>query len=635
VRSGTLRKALLGFALLLLPVMALFTIYQPYGVDGDSVAYMDIADLLRTHQWAGVVNGYWNPLYPFALAVAQRLFHPARLSEFVAYRAINLLIFVAQVLAMLFFVAALTKLRARWPSLDSGTSPHQTAEEPYLLSRPALQLLGLGMLTIAAQRELSIAALKPDALLQALMLFAFAFLLECLASGSFLSAGLMGLCFGLAYLAKSFAFLVTFLSVGVLVLSLAWLGRRTLSRVLPRIVSLAALTLVVFASVAGPYIAALSSQKHRFDFGDSGALNFAWYTGDTEKLHVEPWMKTEFGSATVHLVHPEAQLLTKPGIYSYRAEPYGTYPDWFDPSFFHDHTVPHIKFRSLLRRDVRNAVLVLRYLLNHPEGLILFALLLATGGRLSVRRTSRTVPFWLPIVLLSLAMWLLYGIVNVEERYVTLAFLVLLLPLFAALRERPPLAGELTPEEDSWGRRAAAGMVCLLAFLALGEALRTALELRRTTPPSQPAWYSPQVYGAAQGLAALGIQPGDEIACMGTLACVYDHYWMRLAGVRSPTEVFNPDPEHLAEQWNGLDNKAQVENILRSQGARVLVAVFATGGVFADTAGPPGWIRLGHTSFYALPLDSKLNVQTPTGAAQATLPAPATMPWPGHRTVAP
>ena len=159
-----------------------------------------------------------------------------------------------------------------------------------------------------------------------------------------------------------------------------------------------ALALVVFGAVAGPYIAALSHQKHRFDFGDSGALNYAWYAGGVEKMHLEPWMTSSFGPATVHLIHPEQQLLASPGIYSYRAEPYGTYPDWFDTTYFNERIIPHLNLPVLIKRDARNAVLVIRYLFNHPEAWILLLLLIVLGARLrfgSWRRDN----FWLPMIL--------------------------------------------------------------------------------------------------------------------------------------------------------------------------------------------------------------------------------------------
>jgi hypothetical protein len=411
VRSQTLRRALLVYLALLIPIAWLSTKFERYQMDGDGMACMDIADLMRAHHWAGVVNGYWHPLYPAVLALAQRLFHTTRMNELHAYYVLNYIIFLASVVAMLAFVTALDKLRKRMtPSAD------QNAGAGPLLGLNALRLLGVGLVVIASQRELSMAQVRPDALLQALMLAAFAMLLQSLATESLIFAPLLGFFFGLAYLAKSFAFVVALLAIAVMMLFQALLQRRRPGRVIAG----GALALVVFAAIAGPYIAALSRQKHRFDFGDSGALNYAWYVSGTDKMHLEPWMTGSFGSASVKLIHPEVQLLAQPGIYSYRAEPYGTYPAWFDPTYFHERIVPRFNAKRLVHRDARNLALSLRYVLNHPEALILLALLLAGGARFSAKDWRHTA-FWLPPVALGLAIWGIYGLVNIEERYVTLA----------------------------------------------------------------------------------------------------------------------------------------------------------------------------------------------------------------------
>jgi 4-amino-4-deoxy-L-arabinose transferase-like glycosyltransferase len=609
------RKMLMVYLLLLVPIEWLAARFDAYQIDGDAVGYMDIADLMRAHKWAGVVNGYWHPLYPACLALAQRIFHTTRWNELGAYYALNFFIFLAQVAAMLLFVAALDRLRGRMSG--TGAAP--------LLSLNVLRLLGVGLLVIAAQRELSMGKVRPDALLQALLLAAFAMLLESLAvetlSGAALFfAPLMGLFFGLAYLTKSFAFLVALLSIGLMVVFQAWIQRRPLWRVALG----GALALLVFALVAGPYIAALSMQKHRFDFGDSGALNYAWYAGGTEKMHLEPWMTGQFGSASVHLVHPEQQLLASPGVYSYRAEPYGTYPPWFDTTFFNERIVPHLNLRVLLRRDARNVVLVLRYLLNHPEAWILLALMLVFGARFGFRRW-RSDGFWLPMMLLGMAMWCIYGLVNIEERYVTLAYLVMMLSAFAALQ-----GSVSTADTADMGRatralllpKFAAAMVIALSFLAMGGSLRIALENRRNSETAgvPHTWYSPRIYGAALGLAALGVKPGDEIACIGTTACLNDIYWARLAGVRILTEVYNPEPAHLLEQIEGLPNRDQVYNLLKAQGAKVVVANFDASSTTDGMPAASGWLRLGDTDFYAMPL----NLKAPEVPA-----APATLPWSG------
>ena len=617
MRSQTTRRTLLAYLALLIPIAWLAAKFEPYQMDGDAMAYMDVADLMRAHHWAGVVNAYWHPLYPACLALAQRLFHSTRANELHAYYTLNYMIFLASVAAMLAFVSALVKLRSRMtPSADqnSGVSP--------LLGLNALQLLGVGLAVIASQRELSMGKIRPDLLLQTLMLAAFAMLLQSLATESLLFAPLMGLFFGLAYLTKSFAFLIALLTIAIMVVFQAWIQRRKPVRVL----AAGALALMVFAAIAGPYIAALSKQKHRFDFGDSGALNYAWYVSGTVKMHIEPWMTRGFGSASVHLIHPEQQLLAQPGIYSYRAEPYGTYPAWFDPTYFHERIVPIFNAKRLLHRDVRNLALSLRYILNHPEGLILLALLLICGARFTGARSQfadlrcrlrnlRHTAFWLPPIALGLAMWSIYGLVNIEERYVTLAYLIVILPIFAALNTSSQTT-ETSP--NPWPRRCATGMVALLAFLALGESLRIALDERRNESGAglPAAWYSPQMFGAARALNALGVGPGDEIACMGTLACLNDPYWMRLAGVRVLTEVYNPDAKHLFEEYESLPNRQQVDDVLKAQGAKVLVAAFDPGEMTSRPAASAAWIRLGDSDLFALPL----NIPAPAPAAPATLP---------------
>jgi hypothetical protein len=606
--QSRLRKLLIVYLLLLVPIGWLATKYQPFLLDGDAVSYIDIADLLHAHRWAGAVNGYWHPLYPAVLAFAQVLFHPTRWTEIPAYYFANYAIFLLELVAMVAFVFALDRLRER--TLSGSARP--------LLSREALALLGCALIVIAMQRELAMGFVRPDALLQALMLLAFAMMLNALATESLVYALLMGLFFGLAYLTKSFAFVVALLSIGTMVLFQLWLQRRSLVRVVVN----TALALIVFGAVTGPYIAALSHQKHRFDFGDSGALNYAWYAGGVEKMHLEPWMTSSFGAATVHLIHPEQQLLASPGIYSYRAEPYGTYPDWFDTTYFNERIFPHRNLPVLLHRDLRNAVLVLRYLLNHPEAWILLLLLVAFGARLRFGNWRRD-NFWLPMILLGLAMWALYGLVNVEERYVTLAYLVVLLPIFAALRTPEPEADEFGATSSSWLPSASTAMIVLLAFLAAGESLRLTLEQRRYETALPHPWYNGEMFNAAHALQSLGIHPGDEIACMGGYACLNQNYWARLAGVRILTEVYNPNP-NLFEQWAGLPNRTQVLDVLRQQNAKVLVAQFDPSAINADSAAAQGWIRLDNTDLYAYPLTLR---DTLTQGARTTSSTPATLEW--------
>lgn len=586
VSERSLRSVLLGYLLLLIPLSWLAMRYDRYAIDGDAMSYMDIADLLHAHRWSGAINGYWHPLYPALLWMGQTMFHPSRGTELKAYYAVNFGILVLQVAAMLLFVRALARLRERISTPDD-----------MLLSPFALQLLGISLLVIAVMRELSLGKVRTDSLLQALILLGFAMLMQTLAatktSHRLLFAAAMGLSLGLAYLTKSFAFLLTLLCVIVLVAFAALVQKRKWVQA----VAPAAVALVVFAVMAGPYIAALSLQKHRFDFGDSGTLNYAWYVSETEKMHLEPWMADSFGSADVHLLHPERRLLERPGIYSYKALPYGTYPPWFDATYFNDRITPRFDLHRLFKRDLRNVVLIARYLLNHPEPLILLVLLLSAGATLNPKAR-----FGWPVAGLGVAMWAIYATVNIEERYVTVAYFAILLPLFAALQVKPKPA-----LPSSHVHRVASAMVVAMALLALGELLRQDLANRRDEAVSGPvpAWRSLGVFGAAKGLADMGVKPDDEIACIGTMACLYDPYWARLAGVRILTEIYDPVPEHLVDHLNAMPNRERAYSVVRQEGARVLVGVFDPGEMNPAHPAAAGWVRLGETNYYALPLQAR------------------------------
>jgi hypothetical protein len=589
-----------------------YALWDPYQIDGDAVAYMDIGDLMRSHQWAGIVNGYWHPLYPAMLSLGHILFHATRYTELHAYYMVNFGIFLLEMFSIVAFTDAivyLREVRLREAPLEEArnATPSSSGATDFLLGRYGLRYIGLSLLLIATQRELSMGKVRPDALLQALLLFALGALLRHLATNHLRYAALMGIALGLAYLTKSFAFVFTLLCVAALIgFRLLWQKQAP-----ARVAAAGLLALVCFTIVAGPYIAALSKQKGRFDFGDSGSLNYAWYVGGTEKMHLQQDQTALFGSAEVHLKHPEKVLLQSPLVLSYRQLPYGTYPDWFDTTFWNDHIQTHINVHGEVRIVARNLVVTVRYLLNHPEVWTLLLVMLLMGARLSLGWRPSTSAFWLVPVLLGVAIFCIYGMVNIEERYVTVALISILLPLFATLRPSSASSADGT-------RTAASALVLLLALLAVGESTRTIAELRRqlSIRHSPGGWYDPDSYRAAHALNALGVGPGDTIACIGTLACLYDHYWARLAGVRILTEIYEPDPP-LYPALAGMPNRAEAIDLVRQQGGKVMVGYFLSPGLMTGTSpASEGWHELDQTHFYALPL----NLPPPPPAIDDTRP---------------
>jgi hypothetical protein len=146
---------------------------------------MDIGDLIRSHQWAGIVNAYWHPLYAATLALGHSLFHATRFTELHAYYMVNFGIFVLEMLAVVAFTDAIIRLR------DERAQATDSTPSAFILDKYILRYLGLALLVIASQRKLSLGKVRPDALLQAMLFFGLAALLRHLATARLHYAALM------------------------------------------------------------------------------------------------------------------------------------------------------------------------------------------------------------------------------------------------------------------------------------------------------------------------------------------------------------------------------------------------------------------------------------------------------------
>lgn len=545
--------------------------YDSYKLDGDAVAFMDIADAMRAHNFALVVNGYWNPAYAAALAIGESIYHPSRWSELQTFYWVNFCIFAGCVFAFIYFVRSLVLVRERFISASDTASA---------LSPAALLIAGLALMFYSFQRELSLSAVRSDSLMLFFLLLAASMLMRIQSERRFLYFPLFGLFLGLAYLTKSFGFLpagILLLALFIFGLTLTGEGRkRTLAGVL--------LAGIVFAAVAGPYIVAISKQRGRFTTGESARLNYSFFVDQTGRWH--EWHSGQLGHATADFKHHEELILDSPAVYSFAQHPIGTYPLWFDPAYWTDTLHPKFYLKGHLLRLARCSVLLVRFIVGHLEAFVLFVVLLLTGCFIPRNRLS-WLPFT-PVIFWGLLMIGIYFPVDLQDRYLTPAFLFIVVPSLAMLRQfSSPHVG-----------KTAAALAVLLAALTLADSARDLGERRRVLNVQRSSGaYDFQIYGAAKGLEALGITPGKTIACFGDQACYVDIYWARLAGtpIRAEIEVPNEgDPERF---WMAQSDQTRVVDVLRARNIAAIVAHFAPSACI-----PQGWRQLGNTNFYAYPL---------------------------------
>ena len=125
-----------------------------------------------------------------------------------------------------------------------------------------------------------------------------------------------------------------------------------------------------FAVLAGPLVAALSQQKHRLTFGDSGRINYAMFVspgGAPRNWQGEP----QFG---ITAVHPTRKLLSDPPVYEFAKPIGGTFPPWYDPSYWEEGRVPVLSLKAQVRVVIGH-LLSYAELLLHQQNCLLAALL--------------------------------------------------------------------------------------------------------------------------------------------------------------------------------------------------------------------------------------------------------------------
>ena len=387
---------------------------------------------------------------------------------------------------------------------------------------------------------------------------------------------LIGAGLGCAYLTKSYAFLpATLLLVGLLI---DGFGRKDGSRT--RAVVGAVLAGGVFLLFSGPYITAISIQRGRLTIGESARLNYAFFIDQMDRWH--EWHRQALGHALGNFKNAEDAIVDVPAVYSYARHLLGTYPLWFDPAYWTDGMQPQFWLSGHLQRLVRCSELLVRFLVDHPEALIYAATLFVTGHRFCNMGEVKK-PFF-AVTALGVAMLSIYFPVDIQDRYISVVFLLIVIPILSLIRP-----ARVTPDLG------AAAATILLAGLTMTNAARDVAQSRRVESGAGHAGgaYNGSIYTAAQSLAELGISPGSKLACMGDSACYVDQYWARLASSQIAAEIGVPNNEDPALFWQKLANKTNVLNALQDQNIKALVAIFPNG-----IASTEGWQRLGTGHFY-------------------------------------
>jgi hypothetical protein len=520
----------------------------------DSISYIEIAWATARSGLHQIVNAYWSPLYPFLLSLVFWYFHPPVHWEFTTAHLLNFAVYVASLASFELFLKELILHRE-----TAGESP----EKSLAVSPRTVWIWGYVFFLWASYFWLGLEWVTPDLCVAVLVFLATALLFRIRRGrGSWLVFAGLGALLGLGYLAKAAMFPLAF----VFLFSAFCLGRIA-GAAFPVAALRMLLAAGVFAGFALPLILALSAMKGRATFGDSGRISYTEYIDRaTKTVH---WQGEPLG--TGNPAHPTRKIFSDPAVYEFATPIRGSYPPWYDPSYWYEGVRPHFLLKGQLWALFRAANMYLK-IFSKSGALWVVLVALWVAGRKALAWGSFAPGAWL-VTLPSVAALAMYALVLVEFRYVAPFTLMLMLWTLARVRI-------VVGAEPRLLRRFHL-VVILAPALAVGWAVaRDVNDVIRNKP------YEPWV--VAQELHAMGIPSGTDVGYIGT---GLGAYWAHLAGVRIIVEIPNIEqPRFVAAD---AARRQQVLALFSSVGARAVVTRDA------DAANPSdGWRQIPGTHHF-------------------------------------
>ncbi|HEU4566248.1 MAG TPA: hypothetical protein VFS05_16415 [Gemmatimonadaceae bacterium] len=534
----------------------------------DGVSYLDLADAYTRGDWGRAVNAYFSPLYSWLLAAAMWLVPPTMDTEFTIAHVVSFAGYLAALVAFELFLSAFMRAYERAESREG---------EP-AMPRPGWLVAGYSLFIWSALHLNTLILVTPDMWVEAWAYLAAALLVRArLGDTRWLTFASLGLVLGVGYLTKA-----AMLPIGLAFLVGAALAVRRWSLALPR----AALALAAMLLVSAPFIAAISRAKGRLTIGEVSTLAYAWFVngvaGDEDGGSFMPilhWHGSPPGLGAPE--HPTRIVSESPRIYEFAAPVGGTYPPWYDASYWYEglrvRPAPLQQMQLLVSNGFGYIVAL------SPIIAVLLVPVWLLGRGAITRASIREYGYLLVPAAAPLAM---YASIYTEGRYVAPFVVILVLGTIAVLRLHR------APDPRRLGGAIAGALATVLLvtlYIELRGGLGTAARdlLGRRTVPDVPA-------AIAHGVRAAGVREGEPVALIGNGLMAY---WARLARVRIIAEL----PRREADRyWAGDDSlKSRVIQTFARTGARAIIAERVPPWAAAD-----GWKAIGETGYVIYPLST-------------------------------
>jgi len=536
-----------------------------FTMNPDGVSYLDIGDAYFRGDWSEALNGYWSPLYSWLLGFAMAVIKPSAYWEFPVAKLVNFFIYLVALVCFEFF---LNQLIVFYQERRRETSQSRYFEIPQWmwLTLGYTLFIWSFLYWLWKDYDQRLCQLTPDGCVAALVYLATGIILRVRTqSASWASFILLGVILGLAYLAKAVMFPLSFVFLVVSFFSVEN-RRQALSRVV--------VAFVVFLIVAMPFCAALSMAKGHFTFGDTGKLNYVWYTNGIDRPYVH-WQGAQPETGTPK--HPVRQIFDAPVVFEFGTPVGGTYPLWYDPSYWYE----GIKSRFDFKGEIRALKTSFAYVANYIGAFLLVYLVLAYfSNRLFLAIALKDLIENWRLLVPAFVGTAVYLPVWIEIRYFAPFLILLCVGALASLR--------LPNTQES--KRLMVGIT--LAVFVGATYNFSALTIGNLKASFQETIHTEWLI--ADQLNSLGIRPGDQVARIGEIPGNYwGGYWARLAKVKIIAEVDTSLKQEINYWKADASIQDRVLEVLKQSEVKAVVAE-----KIPDDFSAVGWHSLKGTSFH-------------------------------------
>lgn len=501
-----------------------------HDVQPDGISYIEIAQAGGND----FINAYWSPLYPFLLRLTFRIFQPSPVWESTVVHLANLAIFLFSLVCFEVFINELIRTRDALHISEPGQS---------FVSARTLWIWGYVFFLWAGHFWVTPIWVTPDLCVAGLAYLATAALLRIYrGAAGWLTSASLGMALGVGYLAKAPMFLLAFVFLGCAV----WLMPSS-----KRLVPLVITALFFFALFTAPLVISLSKAKGRLTFGDSGRINYAEFVNGAPKYVY--WQGQPPGTGIPE--HSTRKVLSVPPLYEFSTPIQGSYPPWYDPSYWYEGIEPHFALRGQLLALYRTASSYLRIfsVTGTFYAVFLALFLLRSHSEIAPDNSRERKGAWL-LWIPAVAALVMYALVHVEARFVGGFLLMLLMNFLARAR-----SSSFKPVP--WLLKATYIMVLAPAIAIAWSASQNVW--KTIFPKSFEQWE------VARVLHDEGISPASRVGYIGT---GLDAYWAHLAQVRIVAEI--PDPGVASFVQARPEEKDEVMRKFREVGVKAVLTKY-------------------------------------------------------------